>query len=259
MSFWKHEPPNPTDARRKWGPMRTSAPTARATSSTLALLASQSIDTELIDEMRCARYAFATSFDNSELQTLVVKIFSRAQKLRELPNLLMASCPSGDCSPPISTRDGDSKSRLLCPQPETLDWTELGTLRGFERCWQNLGYGLGSLHGTVDFSTISLSLWQHAQCCATASMFLTLTPILPIPCVLWECSATKIMSTSLTSLSMSLLKNRLWHLLHDLEKSRQMGSLAEFQAAMRGTDRSTTHTRMCGQNLAMTAIVGPPT
>ena len=62
MSFWKHDPPNPTDARRNEDPIRESLPTARATSSTSALVASHSSEMALIEEMRCARNALATSF-----------------------------------------------------------------------------------------------------------------------------------------------------------------------------------------------------
>src|SRR5882762_1120332 len=66
MSFWKHEPPKPTDAFRNFGPMRESLPIAFATSSTSAPVASQSAEIELIDEMRCARNALATSFESSD-------------------------------------------------------------------------------------------------------------------------------------------------------------------------------------------------
>src|SRR6185436_9413526 len=77
MSFWKHEPPKPTDALRNFGPMRESLPIALATSSTSAPVASQRPEIELIDEMRCARKALATSFDNSDDQRLVVMMRSR--------------------------------------------------------------------------------------------------------------------------------------------------------------------------------------
>jgi len=64
MSFWKHDPPKPTEERRNFGPMRESTPMACATSSTLAPVASQSAEIELIDEMRWARKAFAVSFES---------------------------------------------------------------------------------------------------------------------------------------------------------------------------------------------------
>jgi hypothetical protein len=77
MSFWKQEPPNPTELFRNFGPMRLSLPIALATSSTSAPVASQSAEIELIDEMRCARNALATSLESSDDQRLVVMIRSR--------------------------------------------------------------------------------------------------------------------------------------------------------------------------------------
>ena len=68
MSFWKHDPPNPTEALRNLGPIRESRPTAYATSSTLAPVASQIAESALIDEIRCARRAFAASLESSEDQ-----------------------------------------------------------------------------------------------------------------------------------------------------------------------------------------------
>ena len=45
--------------------MRESTPTAYATSSTSAFVFSHSAEMALIDEMRCARKAFAVSFESS--------------------------------------------------------------------------------------------------------------------------------------------------------------------------------------------------
>ena len=77
MSLRKHDPPKPTDARRNFGPIRESLPMASATSPTSAPVASQSAEIELIDEIRCARKAFATSFDSSDDQRFVVRMRSR--------------------------------------------------------------------------------------------------------------------------------------------------------------------------------------
>ena len=76
MSFWKHEPPKPTDALRNLGPMRVSTPMACETSDTEAPVASHSAEIELIDEMRCARNAFAVSFVSSADHRLVVSTCS---------------------------------------------------------------------------------------------------------------------------------------------------------------------------------------
>ena len=76
MSFWKHEPPKPTDARKNLGPTRVSWPTAYATSSMLAPVASQMAERALIDEIRCASIALAANFDSSDDQRPTVKIRS---------------------------------------------------------------------------------------------------------------------------------------------------------------------------------------
>lgn len=82
MSFWKHEPPKPTEARRNLGPIRESTPIACATSSTSAPVFSQSAEIELIDEMRCARKALAVSLESSADQRLVVSTFSGGTQRR---------------------------------------------------------------------------------------------------------------------------------------------------------------------------------
>ena len=77
MSFWKHEPPKPTEALRNFGPMRESLPIAKATSSTSASVASQRAEMALMLEIRWARKALATSLESSEDQRLVVITRSR--------------------------------------------------------------------------------------------------------------------------------------------------------------------------------------
>src|ERR1019366_8739657 len=96
MSFWKHEPPKPTDAFRNLGPILESLPIAFATSSTSAPVASQSAEIELIEEMRCARNAFATSFESSDDQRLVVMMRSLGtQRAYTSASSLTAAVPSG--------------------------------------------------------------------------------------------------------------------------------------------------------------------
>ena len=51
MSFWKQDPPNPTEALRFLGPILESVPTAWATSSTSAPVASQMADMALMEEI----------------------------------------------------------------------------------------------------------------------------------------------------------------------------------------------------------------
>ena len=54
---------------------------ARATSLTSAPVFSHNSDMAFIDETRCAKKAFAVNFDNSDDQTLVVKILSSETQL----------------------------------------------------------------------------------------------------------------------------------------------------------------------------------
>jgi hypothetical protein len=76
MSFWKHEPPKPTDALRNLAPMRESVPIERATCVMSAPVASQSAEKALIEEMRCASIALAASLESSADQRLVQRMRS---------------------------------------------------------------------------------------------------------------------------------------------------------------------------------------
>jgi len=84
MSFWKQDPPKPTDARKNLDPTRVSWPTAWATSSMLAPVASQMAESALMDEMRCASMALAANFDSSDDQRPTVKIRSVLRVLHEV-------------------------------------------------------------------------------------------------------------------------------------------------------------------------------
>src|SRR5690606_13854926 len=124
ISFWKQDPPKPTEAFKNFGPIRESIPTALATSSTLAPVTSQSSETALIEETRCARNALATSFDNSDDQRFVVKIRSRGtQRAYICTNASIAST----FSPPINTRSGLYKSSIAVPSAKN---------SGLERTWK---------------------------------------------------------------------------------------------------------------------------
>ena len=67
MSFWKQDPPKPTEALRNFGPIRESVPMARATSFTYAPVRSHNLEMELMLLTRWANIALATNFDSSEL------------------------------------------------------------------------------------------------------------------------------------------------------------------------------------------------
>merc|ERR1712168_830128 len=73
-SFWKHEPPKPTDALRNFEPSRLSLPMAFATWSTSAPVASQMAEIAFIELILCAKKAFAASFDSSLDQVFVLMI-----------------------------------------------------------------------------------------------------------------------------------------------------------------------------------------
>mgnify|MGYP001363406575 CR=1 FL=1 len=70
MSFWKHEPPKPTEACKNLGPIRLSIPMALATSCTLAPVASQSSESELIEETRCAKNIVKTLYNTVSGKTI---------------------------------------------------------------------------------------------------------------------------------------------------------------------------------------------
>jgi len=105
MSFWKHEPPKPTEALRNLEPRRESMPTAWATSSMLAPVASQMAERALTDEMRWASIALAASFESSDDHRPTVRICDflssrmdqgdRASLACQLANDQRASGPAG--------------------------------------------------------------------------------------------------------------------------------------------------------------------
>ena len=87
MSFLKQEPPKPTEALRNFGAMRESLPMAKATSSTSAPVASQSAEIELIEEMRWARNALATSLESSADQRLAMAVAEEVDSKRPVVGL----------------------------------------------------------------------------------------------------------------------------------------------------------------------------
>src|SRR5690606_27719500 len=112
MSFWKQEPPNPTEAFKNLGPIRESIPMALATSSTLASVCSQSSEMALMEEIRCAKKALAVNLDNSDDHRLVFKILSWGT---QAPYISDRHSMAFSDSPPIKTRSGLSKSSTAVP------------------------------------------------------------------------------------------------------------------------------------------------
>lgn len=112
MSFWKHDPPNPTDGIRKFEPIRWSLLMTFRIYITSAPLSSHSAVIEFIEEIRCAKKALATNFDNSLDHTLAVKIRSLDTQCAYTFTNTSMSCAF---SPPMSTRSGFSKSVTAVP------------------------------------------------------------------------------------------------------------------------------------------------
>mmetsp|Transcript_25026 Transcript_25026/g.80680 ORF Transcript_25026/g.80680 Transcript_25026/m.80680 type:complete len:229 (+) Transcript_25026:647-1333(+) len=213
MSFWKQEPPKPTDARKKWDPMRTSDPTARATSPTSAPLFSHRAEMLLMEEMRCAKKALATSLLSSLDHRLVVMMRSRGtHRAYTDASVSMARRPDSVWEPPMRTREGFCRSATAVPSAKNsgLDNTSndapSARLACSTRCSE-----CAVRTGTVDFSTTILEpLATRAIWRAASSRFLMLDARpLPIPnALVGVLTQTKIMSASTTSLFTSEEKNR---------------------------------------------------
>src|SRR5271155_2683971 len=106
-SFLKQEPPKPNPAFKNCGPMRGSNPIDCATSCTSAPVASQIALIELILLIRCASMAFATSFESSEDQTFVLRIFEcGTHAAYTLARAAAARWPWMVLEEPMSTRSG---------------------------------------------------------------------------------------------------------------------------------------------------------
>ena len=163
MSFWKQEPPKPTDDFKNLEPIRLSIPMARATSLTSAPVFSHNSDIALMDEIRCAKNAFAVNLDNSEDQTLVVNILSVATQLAYTSTKAwIASCPSGVVSPPIKIRSGCNKSSTAVPSAKNSGLDKIWNCTPFP-VWSSIFLIASAVRtGKVDFSTtilLSLATW----------------------------------------------------------------------------------------------------
>ena len=74
--FWRQDPPKPTEASTSLGPIRLSLPTACATSSILAPVASQMAERALVEDMRPGSMALAASLESSVDQRPAVRMRS---------------------------------------------------------------------------------------------------------------------------------------------------------------------------------------
>lgn len=193
-------------------PMRASMPTARVILDTLAPVASQRAEMELIDDTRWARKALATSLDSSEDHRLVVRICSGGTQCAHTDTSVAAAAfPSGVCTPPMSTRSGAIRSGIAVPSARN---------SGLDSTWNWSPFSLHSSTwrtacavrtGTVLFSTTILPLSDTSAILrAQSSQFLTLAARpAPIPMVLvGVLTEMKMMSAFLISASMSVEKKR---------------------------------------------------
>mmetsp|Transcript_2147 Transcript_2147/g.3966 ORF Transcript_2147/g.3966 Transcript_2147/m.3966 type:complete len:302 (-) Transcript_2147:241-1146(-) len=213
ISFWKQDPPKPTEACKNLLPIRGSVPTARATSATFAAVASQRAEIELILDTRCAKNALATSLDSSEDHKLVVMIDSRGtQRAYTSTRRAMAAAPASDSSAPINTRPGFSRSRIAVPSAKNSGLLRIWKLSPRELACSTRRMVLAVCTGTVDFSTTILSdCATSAILRAHSSQFLMFAARpAPMPDVfVGVFTDTKIMSAAWISASISVEKNRL--------------------------------------------------
>src|SRR5215469_4164231 len=109
----------------------------------------------LMEEIRCARKAFAASFDSSDDQVDIVSILSGDTHLRYTSRrALIANLPSSvSSSPPINTRSGFVKSRTAFPSERNSGLDKTWCLNPFEFSLRIFAMLWADLTGTVDFST----------------------------------------------------------------------------------------------------------
>mmetsp|Transcript_23835 Transcript_23835/g.61399 ORF Transcript_23835/g.61399 Transcript_23835/m.61399 type:complete len:208 (+) Transcript_23835:1176-1799(+) len=193
--------------------MRESVPIARETSVTSASVTSHSAEIALIDEMRCARNAFAVSLASSVDHTSDVLILSRGiHCVYTEISAAAAARPASVLAWPISVDSGDARSIIAVPAEKKagLEMTS----------WRTLAHGGRRIFamipevrtGTVERSTTTLGeSASDAMCRAFTSQKRTsgASPA-PMPAVLIGVfTATKISSASRITRAMSFTKNRL--------------------------------------------------
>ena len=229
MSFWKQEPPKPTEALRNLGPMRESNPTAWATCCTSAPVSSQSADIAFIDDTRCASIAFAVSLDSSADHRLARSTRrGSTQRSYTEARVSTAALPSGVSLPPMSTRSGFSRSAMAVPSAKNsgLDRISNLTLDSVQLRVSTFSMASAVFTGTVDFSTTILSVVDTRAIMRAAPSQYVRSAALPAPTprvLVGVLTETNTMSASATCLSVSVEKNRL-RPRHALTTSSRPGS-----------------------------------
>mmetsp|Transcript_2955 Transcript_2955/g.10453 ORF Transcript_2955/g.10453 Transcript_2955/m.10453 type:complete len:237 (-) Transcript_2955:196-906(-) len=215
MSFWKQEPPKPTEALRNLDPRRLSLPTAKDTSCTSAPVASQSAESALTLEMRCASIAFAASFESSADHRPAVMMRSRGTQLAYTALSASTALAPNSVSrrPPISTRSGASRSLIAVPSARNSGLERMAnfTLGSLQLRVSTFSMASAVFTGTVDFSTtILLDVDTAAMARAAPSQYVrSAARPAPMPCVfVGVFTLTNTMSASATCFAVSVLKKR---------------------------------------------------
>ena len=114
MSLGRHPPPNPRPASRNWRPIRTSWPSASASTVTSAPAASQTAEIALMNEIFVARNAFALTLTSSAVGRS--HDHHRACPRRSARRRPGAATPPRVASvPPMTMRSGCSVSSTALP------------------------------------------------------------------------------------------------------------------------------------------------
>mmetsp|Transcript_48281 Transcript_48281/g.121915 ORF Transcript_48281/g.121915 Transcript_48281/m.121915 type:complete len:236 (+) Transcript_48281:772-1479(+) len=215
MSFWKQEPPKPTDALRNLEPMRLSMPIACDTCEMSAPVASQSAEMALTEEMRCASMALAVSLDSSADQRLVVRMRSGGIHCSyTLLSTLSACCPLGVSLPPMSTLSGLMRSSMAVPSARNSGLERISNLTLLSEQLRSSTLPMASAvrTGTVDFSTMILLLAETRAIMRAALSQYVRSAARPAPTprvFVGVFTLTKMMFASATCFSVSVLKKRL--------------------------------------------------
>mmetsp|Transcript_7708 Transcript_7708/g.28116 ORF Transcript_7708/g.28116 Transcript_7708/m.28116 type:complete len:237 (+) Transcript_7708:677-1387(+) len=215
MSFWKHDPPNPTDAFKNFGPILESFPSAYATWDTSAPVASHSADMELMEEILCARNAFAASFESSADHKFAVMILSCGTQFAYTSTrdatASVPSCPS--IFPPIKTRSGAVRSSIAVPSARNSGLDKISNRTPLVLQFRCKTFSIASAvrTGTVDFSTMILFVLLTAAIVRAADSQYVRSAALPFPRPVFFVGVfteTKIISLSAIAPSTSVVKNK---------------------------------------------------
>mmetsp|Transcript_3739 Transcript_3739/g.10715 ORF Transcript_3739/g.10715 Transcript_3739/m.10715 type:complete len:231 (-) Transcript_3739:399-1091(-) len=215
MSFWKHDPPNPTLAFRNLGPIRESVPIDLDTCWMSAPVASQRAEIELTEDILWASMALAVSFDSSADHRFVFRMRSSGiQWAYTDASTSIAFAPLLVSFPPMSTRSGQLRSLMAVPSAKNSGFDKMSnSTDGSEQLrFRTFSMASAVLTGTVDFSTIILDVLDTAAIILAAPSQYVRSAALPAPTpqvFVGVFTLTKMMSASAMCFSTSAEKNKL--------------------------------------------------